>query len=1141
MYLRFRRWVALITLLLALCLQIPAAPLDRSDAARQLCSQFSSEPLPASCLPGLTSGRRIHSLIATVADPKRTNLALYFDRSVESLIWAFGDIGYAFQSYWLPWDTGEFKRAEAPTELSRDAKEQPGEQVKAPGATQDEPGFLLFRGSLPDEFFVVWLVGESPTQGIETRALEKAIDNTRVLDPDAATVRIIGPSFSGSFPSLAQVLNSKPVSASVITGMATSLDAQRSFVARVPASKLKEFKATVENASYSLSRFVAYLQHHWGNAGEIAILAEDQTAYGQAMQSYLWSVVSKPPATTGYVERAGLSAERWLLLRFPREIARLRDTYETEAGKPAAAPKQTPQPEPSENLSFTLRSPGEGADNVPEFSGKQGPLSQEAVLLDLANSLQHEHVRYAGIIATDVLDQIFLVRFLQHACPDVRLVLFDADLLFARAELITPLEGVLNVTTYPLFLRNQHWTEAQLSGRLPQRVPFASRSAEGVYNAARAQLWYGGFHGEGEVMLDYFHPDKNPAWHPPLWLTVLGRTGYWPVALLDEEPISEQANHPASSLMQSPVAEKRSEERLHPEAPSRGWTLAILLLSALGLLHCLYFWFVFRPQQRNPMAFSKGPENPFCKALYVLFGFYPPGAKPMFNRLLLIVILAFAAAELVLTTSGVPYFLQTGTSGTAEAFYFGFPLVCLILLIIVAVQLSWGITGIENIVFPWFLWLVFVGLWLLVVSGSEFDNMRVYFFAYRMLQPSSGSSPGPPVLLLVAVPAVWGFVQLIREAGLDIPQVPELPEALPNAAKLSDWLNQVVPRIFLGYAVVLLLMLLWNRLHSIEDRSYDLLVNLLVMLGYFLMFSIWTQLFITWRYLRRFLESLERLPLRDAFSRMPKELGTLPLLRKGRQKPFVLASSRCLETLTAFSNNPIIAASSQTAVDYGMRAADGKKYLDQLLSLRRGGKAAELYNYIAVSEAKNRLEQIILRTADSLAAFVQEKFWREGKSESVELEEESDKRQKLGRLDEKEKAQILAEEFIALRVVMYILHILRHMHKLMWFVVSAFVLTVIAMNVYPFKSPRLIDFSSIAIFVVLALGTMTVLAQMDRNSIISRLTATTPDEIGKNFFLRAASYGVLPLITVLSTQFPSIRNLLFSWVQPALQALSSSG
>ena len=71
----------------------------------------------------------------------------------------------------------------------------------------------------------------------------------------------------------------------------------------------------------------------------------------------------------------------------------------------------------------------------------------------------------------------------------------------------------------------------------------------------------------------------------------------------------------------------------------------------------------------------------------------------------------------------------------------------------------------------------------------------------------------------------------------------------------------------------------------------------------------------------------------------------------------------------------------------------------------------------------------------------------------------------------------------------------------------------------------------------LGLGIVAVLAEMDRDAIMSRITNTKANELGMTFFIRVAQYGVLPLVTLVSSQFPEITRLLFSWLQPAIDAI----
>jgi hypothetical protein len=491
----------------------------------------------------------------------------------------------------------------------------------------------------------------------------------------------------------------------------------------------------------------------------------------------------------------------------------------------------------------------------------------------------------------------------------------------------------------------------------------------------------------------------------------------------------------------------------------------------------------------------------------------------------------------VYLTSGISYVIGTGASIFALILCFAFPACCLLLLLVAAGALGVVTQHKKVAVAAWVLWGLFVLLWTTAVTGFQAD-MHLFFVAYRMLQPSSGVSPGTPVVFLVVIAFAWAFTQFSREAGTGIPDVPDLDEPLADARRLNVWLMSSFPLAYVSYALLGAVFLIWVRVRGVEGQWYDWLMDLGISFGYFLMLSTWWQLIVCWRHLRRFLEALERHVMRDAFSRLPKELAPLPLVRRGRQKPYLLAAYRCRDTLDAILSSEM-SNDDPLRPKLDARRTAMRDEIKCLLHLNASEKSEDPFEYDEIENLRTTIGDRILDTANLLVTRAREMFWKEGKSESLEVEQ----RQRNGKetLAEQQKQRILAEEFIALRFVMYLVFVLDQMRRLMWFVVISFVLIMVAQNVYPFESPRVIDFTSLTIFGIVGIGTTFVLAQMDRDAILSRLTATQPNAIGKNFFIRLVSFGALPLVSVLATQFPSIRNFLFSWIQPALQALTSSG
>ena len=73
-----------------------------------------------------------------------------------------------------------------------------------------------------------------------------------------------------------------------------------------------------------------------------------------------------------------------------------------------------------------------------------------------------------------------------------------------------------------------------------------------------------------------------------------------------------------------------------------------------------------------------------------------------------------------------------------------------------------------------------------------------------------------------------------------------------------------------------------------------------------------------------------------------------------------------------------------------------------------------------------------------------------------------------------------------------------------------------------------------------ALSSVWILVDMERDHVLSRLRATTPGRVDINwdFIKRIAVYGVLPLLAVIASLFPELGGTLFGWLEP-LRKLSS--
>jgi hypothetical protein len=100
-----------------------------------------------------------------------------------------------------------------------------------------------------------------------------------------------------------------------------------------------------------------------------------------------------------------------------------------------------------------------------------------------------------------------------------------------------------------------------------------------------------------------------------------------------------------------------------------------------------------------------------------------------------------------------------------------------------------------------------------------------------------------------------------------------------------------------------------------------------------------------------------------------------------------------------------------------------------------------------------------------------------------------------------------------------------------------YVFIVLSMNVYPFEPHAALQTLAVVLLAVMGAAVAFVYAQMHRDPILSRLTSTTSGELGWDFWLKLASAGAIPVFSLLAVQFPEINRFLFSWLEPALQAV----
>jgi hypothetical protein len=440
---------------------------------------------------------QVRFAIATVPNPVSTHLALLFDRTVEAIQQAAQDERYTYDDSWFPWEA-------TTKDYSFLLDQQAAEELQK--IQQDQPGVMVFRQGLFNETadspyksgLVVFLVGEKPTGGIDDKQFDNALAWTALLREisDTQPLRILGPTFSGSLPSLQRALEQDLVAdhyvgykgqpqIHVSSGTVSSGLGYRWFDAWIRNWKEGSyFRTAMENDSLMTDRFCQYLKDQDYDLQNVAFLSEDETAFGG---DPLQADKQKDKQQN---ERPGSPCGAAIQLYYPRDIATLRSAYQQQSIL-GPAKSHSNADAPSATLRGDLSEPsGSDHDTVRTYGGQLTPLAQESVLLDIANRLSEKQIQFIILRSTSSLDQIFLSEFLRKSFPEGRVVIDGADLLFTRGAEGRSLRGVMLLSTYPLLTQEQDWTPSLVASRTKSYRTFGEDTSEGLYIAARELFHY---------------------------------------------------------------------------------------------------------------------------------------------------------------------------------------------------------------------------------------------------------------------------------------------------------------------------------------------------------------------------------------------------------------------------------------------------------------------------------------------------------------------------------------------------------------------------------------------------------------------------------------------------------------------------
>jgi hypothetical protein len=512
-------------------------------------------------------GFDLQFIVATLPDPIDSRFAFSFDQYVESIEAAVQSAGFVSDRVSDVW---------AEREAAHDSESEP-----SPATHGGRPSLLLFRREAFEELprasdqakrdlLLTFLVGESPTWGVQKPALATALELEKSYERATASaaasrrpskgypIRILGPSSSGATDSLRiglrewfrkQCSDSFPAPVArveLISGSATSPDNLLAFdaLARELPSLCKKaplyrdiqvtFRATLNPDDLSIKFALDYLRNILkARDCDIALLTEGTTDYGQDAGNIALSDSTRSPSDRSC---------QILQLPFPLHLGQLRTDYNQKKG--AEEPKDDSAPQPLRRLLDLSGDEGESSSESAPSHSRLTKHTSEIGIDGILRTLSEEKRRYVGVVASDPRDVMFLVERIRRAFPSVLVFVFSEDLLYLHDDALPFMQGTLVVSSYPLLHGSQRFVFPLEGYR--RRLLFPSDYAEGVFNAMLSLM----DDPHSDDVLDYGMPFVGtvPDMRPALWLSVISDHEFQPVYVEDPYPKTDSVSAAAGGL-----------------------------------------------------------------------------------------------------------------------------------------------------------------------------------------------------------------------------------------------------------------------------------------------------------------------------------------------------------------------------------------------------------------------------------------------------------------------------------------------------------------------------------------------------------------------------------------------------------------
>ncbi len=445
---------------------------DFDDAMKNARIEFSS-------FYKQSKANQAKSVIITLPDPSDTRYMREFDLMLDAIMQAAAASNFSFISHYFPW-----KYTEGNKETVR--------------INRRIPGVLLYEGE--GEPLYIFIVGESPTKGIQHQALVEALNQVTKLNASNTEVKIsiLGPTYSGSIRSIGNSINSwvddplldkskKQFSFNFVSGTATgeSNDQKIRDVGLNLGENIQlDYASTATSDKNKHDTILHFLNEKYGFTQKDIVTLVENTTFGSNVEKVNEEKVNEEKINqeqarankdnTKINSRLKKTENQITTFPFPLHIAQIQvDRMAVDSEQLESKTQRNDSVRKYLKLEFDSTS--QKSDIPLPYAPKMSSRSGELVVGEIMKKIRKTGAKVVGIVATDIRDQLFLVNEIKRIMPNIIVFTYEVDVLLAHPFYKKATKGMLVASSNRL----------ENTGRAGKGIArfFSSDRAQGVFSA----------------------------------------------------------------------------------------------------------------------------------------------------------------------------------------------------------------------------------------------------------------------------------------------------------------------------------------------------------------------------------------------------------------------------------------------------------------------------------------------------------------------------------------------------------------------------------------------------------------------------------------------------------------------------------